>query len=124
MMMHDKKNISRGHNIVSSTAISERNMESDIQNSSHLLRNSKWLNVTTIQDQTLAHGFTMDKYQFHGPSSKENTYVVVVAITLPMLPLEHVVQKMWEFSPLKDTSNSCVNLITMLPTMIETISAN
>ena len=54
MMMHDTNNVSRGHSAISSIAISENNMASNIQESSHLLMDSKWLNVSTIHDQVLA----------------------------------------------------------------------
>ena len=71
MMIHDTNNVSKGHNAVSSIATSENSMASNIQTSSHLLMNSKWLNVSTIHDQTLAHGYTMDGYQTHGPPQRE-----------------------------------------------------
>ena len=51
---------------------------SDIQNPSHLLRNSKWLNIATIQDQKLAHGCTMEN---SWSTSKENTYLLVAIMT-------------------------------------------
>ena len=60
MIVHDTKNISIGYTVVSTTTTSENYMASNVQDSSHLLKDSKWLNVTTIHDQALAHGFTMD----------------------------------------------------------------
>ena len=69
--MHDANNISQGYGAIPPTASSENYTASNAQDSSHLLKNSKWLNVTTIHDQALAHGCTMDEYQPHGPPQKE-----------------------------------------------------
>ena len=71
MMIHDTNNVSKGHSIVSSTATPENSMASNIQDPSHLLMNSKWLNVSSIHDQILAQGYTMDGYQTHGPPKRE-----------------------------------------------------
>ena len=70
MIMHDTNNISRGHSAVSSTTTSGSGMASDVKNPSHLLMDSKWLNVSIIHDPIISHDYTMDEYQSHGPPQK------------------------------------------------------
>ena len=70
MMIQSAKNSLRGHSAVSSTATSEIYITNNVQDPSHLLMDSKWMNVTTIHDQALAHGYKMDVYQVHGPPQK------------------------------------------------------
>ena len=69
--VYDTKNVSKGHSVVSSTATLETSMASNLQESSYLLINSRWLNVSTMHDQIIAHGYTMDGYQTHGPPKKK-----------------------------------------------------
>ena len=92
MMIHDANNLSQGYNAVSSIATSENYMASNVHDSSHLLEDSKWLNVTKIiHDQALDHGCTMDEYQSYGPPQKRTN---IWLWWKKLLPLEHVVQKL------------------------------